>query len=146
MISKIRTYSINTVKLLILSLIIVLMFHPLSVTPEQFCSLKENIKECKECCCSWNNDSCCKTVDTCSENNDEISCICKYNMAEPAEEQKNPLNLNTNIQKLIAGIKSDLLVKIIDSDIKENSSLITLKTDTPVTKFGIYLEISSLRI
>lgn len=146
MISKTKTYSINTVKLLIFSLIVVFLFHPLSVKPEESCSQKVKNTECNMCCCCMENNECCCEADTNSEKSDEILCVCKFSTEEPAEEQKNPVNLNTNLQKLFAGFKSDIPVKSIESDNNESLNVISIKSNSFALKSGIYLKISSLRI
>lgn len=146
MISKTKTYSINTVKLLIFSLIIVFLFHPLSVTPVQVCSPEQKNTECNKCCCCSENNECCCEGETDSEKSSEILCVCKFSTSEPAEEQKSPVNLNTNLQKLFAGFKSDIPVKSIESDNNESLNVISIKSNTSALKSEIYLEISSLRI
>jgi len=145
MISKNKIHRISTLKLFVLSVIIVFIFHPLSINPVNACSIPEENKEYCKCCCLENNEYCCKD-NPATENIDKISCSCKLNTAESAEENENPVNLFTNIQKLLAGLKSGLLPKTADTDFKDNLNLIASKTDTYPIKLGIYLEISNLRI
>jgi hypothetical protein len=146
MINKTKAYGFNTVKLLIFSLITVFIFHPLSATPDSVCSINKEKNDPVECRCCSGNNNCGVKSDCDSGNNNETSCVCKFNAAEPAEEQKNPVNISSNIQKLIAGIKSGLFITKTDSDIKESFNLEIAKTDISSIKYDIYIEISNLRI
>ncbi|MBN1634198.1 MAG: hypothetical protein JW917_08545 [Ignavibacteria bacterium] len=138
MVSNIRKYNKIIIKIFTLILILVFAVYPLSVEQKSLCTLKF-WSEPVVCCCN-NNKKC-----SCSENN-EISCPCKINEEEPVEEQKDPLNLNLNFQKLITFYKSYLLIHTTIFENSNEVNFFSVKQDYPPEKSDIYLEISNLRI
>lgn len=143
--SNIKKYRGNVLKVFILSLIFLFAINPVSITQEPVCIVKESKSVCGNCCCSDKKECCCdKESET--EINNNINCVCKINEADPIEEQKDPFNVNFNFYKLISVLKSDLFSNTVDFDNIKESNFITLIIDSPKSKIGIYLEISSLRI
>lgn len=138
MVSNIKKYDKIIIKIFTLILILVFAVYPLSVAQKSLCTIKA-VSECGVCCCN-DNKKC-----SCSEEN-EFSCSCKINEDEPVEEQKDPLNLNFNFQKLITFYKSYLLIQTTVYENSDELSFISVKQDYPPEKSDIYLEISNLRI
>lgn len=145
LISKIIKYSKNILRVFVLLLIFMLTVHPLYSANEAECSITKSNSECGSCCCADEKECCCQT-ETKQQNDDNIPCICKINEAEPVEEQKDPVSLNLNFQKLITIIKSEFLSNTVDFDNSESSNCITSIDIPPSNNYEIYLKISNLRI
>lgn len=123
-----------------------LALYQLPAAHEKECSITKSITECGNCCCCGDEEECCCEPENQSQNDDDISCICKINEAEPIEEQKDPVNLNLNFQKLTTILKSDFFSNTVDFENCESSNFIPIKNIPPSYKFEIYLIISNLRI
>jgi hypothetical protein len=122
-----------------------LVLHPVSSANEAECSITKSNSECGNCCCANENECCCE-METELQNENDASCVCKINEAEPIEEQKEPVGLNINFQKLITILKSEFLSNTVDFYNSESSNCITIINIPTSNKFEIYLRISNLRI
>jgi len=130
-------------RITILPLIILFLFHPLSITFSETCESESIGNNYENCCCKKQVNCCCNTKDT--ENEENSFCTCHINQKASDNERKDPVN-STRIYSSI-DIKTETSGITVDfkNDNKESHFYYNKKIPSGIIT-DIYIQNANLRI